>query len=250
VKVGSLFSGIGGMDYGLSQAGLEHVFFCESDPWRRQVLAARWPGVPVFSDVRDVARREPTGRTSAVPDSPSDHEGRRETGTGVPGGIDLLCGGFPCQDLSVAGRRKGLAGERSGLFFEFARIIDAVRPGFVLIENVPGLLSSNGGRDFGVVLGTLADLGYGVGWRIVDSRFFGVPQRRRRVFIVGARADGDSAAAARRAGEILAVGSRCSGHSSSRGEARQEASVAPVSGTLGGRRGFSGDDIDRGGIRR
>jgi DNA (cytosine-5)-methyltransferase 1 len=116
------------------------------------------------------------------------------------------------------------------LFFEFARIIDALRPGWILVENVPGLLSSNGGRDFGVVLGTLADIGYGVAWRILDSRFFGVPQRRRRVFIVGALADGDPRAAAERAGQILAVGQGCSRHLAPRGEARQDAPIASLSG--------------------
>lgn len=94
----------------------------------------------------------------------------------------------------------------------------------------PGQDSSNGGRDFGVVLGTLADIGYGVGWRIVDSRFFGVPQRRRRVFIVGALADGDTRAAAERAGEILAVGTRCPGHPATGAEARENAAVASISG--------------------
>lgn len=161
--------------------------------------------------------------------------------------IDLLAGGFPCQDLSVAGRRAGLAGDRSGLFFEFARIAETLRPRWVLVENVPGLLSSNGGRDFGVVLGTLADLGYGVAWRTLDSRFFGVPQRRRRVFILGALADGDPRAAAERAGQVLAVGSRCQRHPATRGEARQDDPGSSVSGTLGGRCGFTGDDIDRGG---
>jgi DNA (cytosine-5)-methyltransferase 1 len=136
----------------------------------------------------------------------------------------------PAKTSAVAGQRAGLAGERSGLFFEFARIIDAFRPRWVLVENVPGLLSSNGGRDFGVVLGTLADLGYGVGWRVLDSRFFGVPQRRRRVFIVGARADGDPRAAAERAGEVLAVGSRCDRHPAARGEAGPDVAVASLSG--------------------
>lgn len=114
--------------------------------------------------------------------------------------VDLLVGGFPCQDLSVAGRRAGLGGERSGLFFEFARVADVVlKPGgWVLIENVPGLLSSEGGRDFAVLLATLADLGFhDLAWRVLDSRFFGVPQRRRRVFILGRRARG------RRAAEVL-----------------------------------------------
>jgi DNA (cytosine-5)-methyltransferase 1 len=238
VNVGSLFSGVGGMDYGLAQAGFEHAFFCESDPWRREVLAARWPGVPIYDDVREVAtgwgeRSEPgiTGGDTSGPDG----RRRRSRPENSDDRLDLLCGGFPCQDVSVAGRRAGLAGERSGLFFEFARIIDAVRPRWVLVENVPGLLSSHGGRDFGVVLGTLADLGYGVAWRILDSRFFGVPQRRRRVFILGAVADGDPRAAAGRAGEVLAVGSRCNRHPATRGEAGPEAAGASPDGPPGSR---------------
>ncbi len=222
MRVGSLFSGIGGLDLGLHRAGHEHAFFCEADPWRREVLAARWPGVPVFGDVRTLG--EPAWGVAADERGASVDFGRWESGTG------LLCGGFPCQDLSVAGKRAGLAGNRSGLFFEFARIIESVRPGWILVENVPGLLSSQGGRDFGVVLGTLADLGYGVAWRIVDSRFFGVPQRRRRVFIVGAVADGDPRAAAERAGQVLAVGSGCARHLAPRGETRPNAPVASLSG--------------------
>lgn len=226
MRAGSLFSGIGGLDLGLHRAGFTHAFFCESDPWRRSVLAHHWPGVPIYDDVRDVGI-EPEARTQA------DGRGSEPDGTGRihPGAVlDLLGGGFPCQDLSVAGNRAGLAGERSGLFHEFARIIDAVRPRWVLVENVPGLLSSNGGRDFGVVLGTLADLGYGMAWRVLDSRYFGVPQRRRRVFILAADADGDPAAAARSCGEVLAVGTRCTGHPAARGEKGTDAAVASLSG--------------------
>ena len=93
--------------------------------------------------------------------------------------------GWPCQDLSVAGLRKGLAGERSGLFWEVIRFAERLRPRWLLLENVPGLLSANNGRDFGIVLSALDDLGYGLAWRVLDAQFFGVPQRRRRVFIVG-----------------------------------------------------------------
>jgi DNA (cytosine-5)-methyltransferase 1 len=235
VNAGSLFSGVGGLDLGLHRAGIRHAFFCESDPWRRTVLAAHWPGVPVYEDVRDVeCAPEPDGELGR-PDQLRD-SGDAGTVAGVQtGGVDLLCGGFPCQDLSVAGQRRGLNGDRSGLFFEFARIIDAVRPRWVLLENVPGLLSSNGGRDFGTVLGTLADIGYGVAWRVVDSRFFGVPQRRRRVFIVGTVADGDPRGAAERAGEILAVGTRCPGHPPT-GESEGPRVAAPLTrGSASGR---------------
>jgi DNA (cytosine-5)-methyltransferase 1 len=204
--------------------------------------------VPIYEDVRSVGvadgaadvrladgrrERQVMGREGEVVDSRQ--AGKDESSVGVQDAghldsVDLLCGGFPCQDLSVAGQRRGLAGARSGLFFEFARIIDAFRPRWVLVENVPGLLSSNGGRDFGIVVGTLADLGYGVGWRVLDSRFFGVPQRRRRVFIVGAESVGDPRAAAGRAGQILGVGSRCPRHPATRGETRQDVAVASLSG--------------------
>lgn len=160
--------------------------------------------------------------------------------------IDLLVGGFPCQDVSVAGRRAGLAGERTSLFFDAMRVVQALRPEWVLLENVPGLLSSNGGRDFGVVLGTLADLGYGVAWRTLDSRFFGVPQRRRRLFILGAVADGDPRAAAERAGQVLAVGEGCRRHFEKSGEAGPD--VASTLGASAGKgRGHDGNPFDRGG---
>ena len=98
---------------------------------------------------------------------------------------DVLVGGFPCQDLSVAGKRRGLSGERSGLFWEFVRVARELRPAWLVLENVPGLLSSNGGRDMGAVIGGLEDAGYSCAWRVLDSQWFGVAQRRRRVFIVG-----------------------------------------------------------------
>ena len=106
----------------------------------------------------------------------------------------IITGGFPCQDLSVAGKRAGLAGERSGLFWEIARLVEETQTEYFIIENVPGLLSSNNGKDFGVVLGTMADLGYSLGWRVLDAQYFGVPQRRRRVFVVGRRTPNSSVA--------------------------------------------------------
>ncbi len=238
MNAGSLFSGIGGLDLGLARAGFRHLAFCESDPYRRDVLRARWPGVPVWDDVRDVGAELAGTRGGGAAGTghvgePASSGGREQPVVSV----DLLCGGFPCQDLSVAGQRRGLMhqGGRSNLFFEFARIAESLRPRWVLVENVPGLLSSNGGRDFGTVLGTLADIGYGVAWRVLDSRYFGVPQRRRRVFIVGAVADGDPRAAAERAGEVLAVGSRCPGHPPQGTEAGQD-----IAGTLGGGAGERG----------
>ena len=98
-------------------------------------------------------------------------------------------GGFPCQDLSVAGKRAGLAGKRSGLFWEICRLLDETRAQSFILENVPGLLSSNEGRDMAVVLEALVELGYCVAWRILDAQYFGVPQRRKRVFLVGCLGD-------------------------------------------------------------
>lgn len=167
----SLFSGIGGFDLGFDRAGMTCAGQVEYDEKARGVLARHWPDTPRLNDVREVKGDE-------------------------FGTIDLICGGFPCQDVSVAGRRAGLAGERSGLWFEFHRLIDSVKPGTVVIENVPGLLSSHGGQDFAVILRGLVKCGYGVAWRILDAQYFGVAQRRRRVFIVGSLGDG-------RAAEIL-----------------------------------------------
>ncbi len=209
---GSLFSGIGGLDCGLARAGWDHAFLCESDPWRREVLHARFPGVPVYDDVREVGtdggervERDGGSRADAGRDvreagdsaglaadrlaDPRAHRADapsgevREPGR-HSGAIDLLCGGFPCQDLSVAGKRAGLDGARSGLFHEFARIASVLMPKWILLENVPGLLSSNDGADFLTVLDALQNLGYIPEVNVLDSRFFGVPQRRRRVFIL------------------------------------------------------------------
>ncbi len=159
MKVLSLFSGIGGFDLGFERAGMEVVGMCEIDRHAQAVLQRHFPHATLHTDVRSI------------------QYGR--------GAVDVICGGFPCQDLSVAGKRRGLDGERSGLWFEFARIIDEVEPKWVVIENVPGLFSSAGGRDFAVIIQWLAQRGYGVGWRVLDSQGFGLAQRRKRVFIVG-----------------------------------------------------------------
>lgn len=137
MRVGSLFSGIGGFDLGLERAGMTCSWQVEIDPFCQQVLAHHWPDTQRFEDVKEV------GKHNLQP-------------------VELICGGFPCQDLSVAGNRAGLAGERSGLWFEFARIAGELRPNWIVVENVPGLFSSNKGQDFATVLKTIAELGYGV----------------------------------------------------------------------------------------
>ena len=192
MKYGSLFSGIGGIDLGLERAGMECVWQCEIDEYRRRVLAHHWPNVERFDDVRTV-------RGSGYSEcGPSWQELTKRRWDGYLDSVDLICAGVPCQDVSVAGRRAGLAGERTGLFFEFVRILGELRPRWFLFENVPGLLSSppaRPGADFTVVLSRLAELGYGLAWRILDSRYFGVPQRRRRVYVVGYLGRPDCAAA-------------------------------------------------------
>jgi DNA (cytosine-5)-methyltransferase 1 len=194
VKVASYFSGIGGMDLGLHKAGFNIVSQCEKDEFRREVLNERFPETKIYEDISEVFYGEPEGRSSSERYNKSDKR-RGKTWAGLSGSIDLLCGGFPCQDLSIAGKRAGLAGERSGLFYEFARIADeSVRDrGFVLIENVPGLFSSHKGKDFEIILNTLSKCGFNdIAWRTLNSQYFGVPQRRRRIFILARRSRGRS----------------------------------------------------------
>ena len=138
----------------------ELAWYSEVNPFASSVAAHHYPGVPNLGDCTTV-----------------------DLDTVEP--VDLITAGWPCQDLSVAGLRKGLAGERSGLFWEVVRFAERLRPRWLLLENVPGLLSAGHRRDFGIVLSALDDLGYGLAWRVLDAQYFGVPQRRRRVFIVG-----------------------------------------------------------------
>lgn len=170
MKYLSLFSGIGGFDLPCEELGMECVGQVEINEYCLETLDYHFPNAPKFRDVKDVGNKT--------------HE--RKT-------IDLICGGFPCQDLSVAGKRKGLAGERSGLWYEFARIIDELEPKWVVAENVPGLLSTWGGDDFAIIVSWLAKRGYGVAYRVLDAQYFGVPQRRRRVFIVASFGTGCAA---------------------------------------------------------
>lgn len=173
----SLFAGVGGFDLALERNGVKVVSSVEIDKHASGVLSKHFPNSAIHGDVQKVTGDD-LRHAGFIPDR------------------GILTGGFPCQDLSVAGKRAGLAGARSGLYWEIIRLIEETGPEWVVLENVPGLLSSNNGRDFGVVIGALVGWGYGVAWRVLDAQYFGVPQRRRRVFIVARRA-GDAASCAK-----------------------------------------------------
>jgi DNA (cytosine-5)-methyltransferase 1 len=152
VKVLDLFSGIGGFSLGLERAGMQTVAFCEIDPYCRKVLAKHWPELPILGDVT----------TAAFPSA------------------DVVCGGFPCQDVSRAGKRAGLSGGRSGLFWQMVRALRVVRPRFAIMENVAALL----GNGMGTVVGALADCRYDAEWDCLPAYSVGSPQERDRVWIV------------------------------------------------------------------
>jgi DNA (cytosine-5)-methyltransferase 1 len=162
IRAASFFAGIGGFDLGFERAGIKTVWQCEIKPFCQEVLASHWPEAERATDITEVDH-------SDIPKA------------------EIWAGGFPCQDVSLArmGPRKGLRGSQSRLFYRFAELIESSRPPLVVLENVAPLLSSHDGRDFAIVVRTLAELGYGVAWRVLDSRHFGIPQSRSRVFIVG-----------------------------------------------------------------
>lgn len=161
MRVAGLFAGIGGIELGLEQAGLTTSLLCEVDPRARAVLEHRFPGVPIEPDVSAINR--------------------------LPPDIDLLTAGFPCQDLSQAGKTSGIFGERSGLIRSVLRLISVAMPPWVLIENVPFLLRLDGGRGIAYVIRNLELLGYHWAYRTVDTRAFGLPHRRERVFLLASR---------------------------------------------------------------
>lgn len=164
MRIGSLFSGIGGLELGLETAlrdgghDVRVAWQCEADEWCRGVLAQHWPDAKRYNDIRDL--RDPER-------------------------VDVLCGGFPCQDLSYAGKGAGLAGERSGLWREYARLVRKLRPRVVVVENVAALLA----RGVGDVLGDLAESGYDALWTCVRASDVGAPHRRDRLFLVAWLAD-------------------------------------------------------------
>lgn len=215
IKFISLFAGIGGFDLAFERAGMECVAQVEIDKNARALLDRRFPNVQKFEDVRQVGAHN------------------------LPSDVNIVCGGFPCQDLSVAGKRAGLAGERSGLFYEMTRITNEIKPSFLIWENVPGLLSSNRGLDFLAVLTELERIGYCGAWTGLDARWFGVAQRRRRIFGVFARRDIGAECCA----EILSLANRLRGDSApSRGEGAELAT--DVAASLRSRGKNSGTRID------
>lgn len=176
LSVISLFAGIGGFDLGFERAGYKIIAHVEKDGKCRKLLAGKWPKAVALKDVCTAG------------------------GNNLPP-CDVVTFGFPCQDLSVAGKRAGLAGGRSGLFYEATRIINELKPAYFLFENVPGLLSSDGGRDFARVLMEMDRIGYNGAWRVLDAQWLGVAQRRRRVFGLFSRLN----SGAERCAEILSL---------------------------------------------
>lgn len=211
-------SGISAPTMAWKPLGWKALCFAEIEAAPRAVLAHRYPDVPLRGDFTEIEGNE-------------------------YGPVDLLVGGTPCQSFSVAGLRGGMADSRGNLALEFARLADRARPRWVVWENVPGVLSSNGGRDFGSILGALAELGYGTAYRVLDAQHFGVPQRRRRVFAIGYLGDWRGAAA------VLFERHCMSGHPAPRREKGQSAPTIPSRSSAGG--GFGTDfDCDGGLIQQ
>jgi DNA-cytosine methyltransferase len=188
----SFFSGVGGLDIGFTRAGMQTVSLSEIEPYACQILSERFPGIPNLGDITKLEGEE-------IPDA------------------EIWTGGFPCQDLSLAGKRAGFDGERSVLAFSFLNLVERRRPRWLVLENVLGLFSSSQGRDFGRLLREMDELGYSVAWRTLDARYFGVAQRRRRVFIVASLIkDGP--------GQVLFECEGVCGHLGTSAQARQETS--------------------------
>ena len=190
----SVFSGIEAASVAWGPLGWEPVCFCEIDPFPSAVLAHRFPDVPNLGDITKGDWKEVI----------SEH-----------GAVDVVVGGSPCQSFSIAGGREGLDGE-SRLMYEYIRCVQETRPRWFLWENVPGVFSIDGGRAYGILIRAMEELGYGMAWRVLDAQFFGVAQRRRRVFLVGCLGEGGAPAA------VLFEPESVSGNTRSSREKRQE----------------------------
>jgi DNA (cytosine-5)-methyltransferase 1 len=176
-----LFSGIGGFSLGLERAGMRTLAFCEIEPYCRAVLKKHWPTTPVFHDIKEL-------RGAHV------------------GTVDVICGGFPCQDISHAGKGAGIEGERSGLWSEFARLIGEIRPRYALIENVPALRK----RGLARILCDLCAFGYDAEWHCIPATSVGAPHRRDRIWIVANAYNQRPMEQARSGGQVrLGVSNRC-----------------------------------------
>jgi DNA (cytosine-5)-methyltransferase 1 len=176
LTVGSLFAGIGGIELGLEwTGGFQTIWQVENNEYARRILERHWPDAKRWEDIQTF----PPDATSERPTRP----GRQPEHTGETSQawrVDLICGGFPCQDISYAGKGAGLSGERSGLWWHFARVVCVLRPRYVLVENVAALLT----RGLDAVLGTLASLGYDAEWHCIPAAAVGAPHIRDRVFIL------------------------------------------------------------------
>ena len=210
-RYGSVCSGIEAATAAWHHMGWEAAFFSEIEKFPCAVLEHRYPDVPLHGDFTTIKENE-------------------------YGKIDLLVGGTPCQSFSVAGLRGGLDDDRGNLALEFCRLAQREQPRWIVWENVPGVLSSSGGRDFGSILGALEDLGYGLAYRVLDAQYFGVAQRRRRVFVVGYLGDWRPAAA------VLFERHSMSGHPAPSREARKDVAPTISARTKGG--GGLGTDFE------
>ena len=211
VIYGSVCSGIEAATAAWHPLGWKPSFFSEIDAFPRAVLSHHYPEVPLHGDFTTI-----------------------KAGEYRP--IDLLVGGTPCQSFSIAGLRGGLGDDRGNLALEYLRLADRLRPRWLVWENVPGVLSSNGGRDFGSILGGMGELGYGVAYRVLDAQYFGVAQRRRRVFVVGYFGDWRPAAA------VLFERHSLQGHPAPRRETRKDVAPTISARPTGG--GGLGTDFD------
>jgi DNA (cytosine-5)-methyltransferase 1 len=213
---GSVCSGIEAASVAWHPLGWRASFLSEIEPFPRAVLAHHYPDVPLHGDFTTIQK-------------------------GDYAAIDLLVGGTPCQSFSVAGLRKGLADPRGNLMLEFGALARRLCPVWLVWENVPGVLSSNGGRDFGSFLGMLGELGYGFAYRVLDAQYFGVAQRRRRVFVVGCIGNWRAAAA------VLFERESLSGNPAPRRQTGQEVTPTIRAGVTNGGKGHgarSGDSKD------
>ena len=163
MRVLDLFAGIGGFSIGLEKSGFETVAFCEIDPYAQKVLKKNWPGVPIYDDVRTITAD-------------------RLAADGI--GVDVITGGFPCQDISVAGAGAGLEGERSGLWAECARLLRDIQPRCAIFENVPNLLNGERGDWFKRVLWDISAVGYDAEWHCIPASAVGAHHKRDRIWIV------------------------------------------------------------------